>query len=102
MLKAAVKRRTLCEAILNTPVAGDFPGLNCIIGASNPSFFRWFVPVFRDFGAGWLNRPQFICAARHEHTFFSVPLPVKSKSGVRHFVSRCAELCIFPTLAAIR
>src|ERR1700684_3085165 len=81
-------RRNLGKPIVNAPVARDRPRLNGIVGPSNPDSFNGFVPVFRHVGPRRLNRAQFVRAARHQRTLFSVPPPVVAESSVRHWIGR--------------
>src|SRR6516164_7249476 len=100
--RMAATRRDLGKPIVNAPVASDPPRLNGIVGASNPEIVvQGFVPVFGDVGSSWLNRAQFVGAARHEHTGFSVPLPMEAKSGMRHWVGRRPKVGMVPAFAAI-
>src|SRR5271169_1625130 len=97
----AVTRKSLGKPIVNAPVAGDPPRLNGIFGPSNSDFFKGFVPVFRDVGPRGLNRAQFVRAARHQRTLFSVPLPVVAKSRVRHWIRWCSKVGILPAQTAV-
>jgi len=66
-----VARRSLGKPIVNAPAGGNAPWLNGIVGASNLELaVQGFASIFGDVGPRWLNRAQFICAARHKHAFF--------------------------------
>src|SRR5438477_345792 len=80
-----VTMRSLGKPIVNAPVACNLPWLNAIVGPLNTDFIQGFIPVLRDIGSRWLNRAQFVSAARHQRALFSIPLPVVTKSGMRHW-----------------
>src|SRR5204863_191887 len=59
------------------------------------------VKVLGGFGSGWLNRAQFVRAARQEFAFLSVPIPLQGKPRMCHGICRRPKLGIFPALAAV-
>src|SRR5438093_410936 len=71
--RIATSGRTLRKRIVHTPIARDLPRLNGIVRARDPEFVvQRLVPVFGGLGSRRLKRTQFVCAARHEHTLFSI------------------------------
>src|ERR1700730_12844588 len=102
MPRIVATRRSLGKPIGNAPVARNLPRLNGIVGALNPQLVvQGLVPVFGDVGSRWLNRAQFVRAARHEHTLFSVPLPVEAKPGMSHGIGRRPQVGVLPAPAAV-
>src|SRR4051812_27079673 len=62
---------------------------------------RRHVKDLRDLGSTRLNLTQFVDAARLEHAFLSIPLPVQTKPGVRHAMDASPNLSVLPGLAAV-
>src|SRR5690349_15836463 len=98
----AVTRRSLGKPIVNAPVGCNAPRLNGIVGASNLELpVQGFVPILRDLGSRRLHCPDFVRAARHQHTLFPVPVPMEAKSSMRHSIGGRPKISILPTLATI-
>src|SRR5438094_807731 len=100
-IPSIISGRSLRKPIQHAPVARDLPRLHRVVVAAYPRFFRRVVPVRRDLGARRLHRAQFIGAARHEDTFFAVPLPVEPEACVSHGIRRRSKLGILPVLPAV-
>src|SRR5215472_5191125 len=62
---------------------------------------RRHIKHFGDLGSSWLNLPEFVDTTGHQHTRLSVPLPVQTKTGVRHFVYLAPNLSVLPGASAI-
>src|SRR5215831_18163113 len=103
MMSTTGARRSLCKAIVNAPIARNSPRLHAVVGARHTEILvQRFVPVFCNFGAGGLDRPQLVRAARHEDALLSVPIPVVAEAGMRHGKRRRPKVCILPVPAAVR
>src|ERR1700722_1723096 len=62
---------------------------------------RTDVPDFTQFGKRRLKLSALIGRARHQHSLFAVPIPSKSKSGMRFWNHRPLEFRVLPGPAVV-
>src|SRR5215475_8311989 len=97
-------RLKLRKPIGDAPIRGNLPRHDRVVGALHAVVMvivRRHIKHFGDLGSSWLNLPEFVDATGHQHTRLSVPLPVHTKTGVRHFVYLASNLSILPGASPI-
>src|SRR5215471_17407896 len=94
----------LRKPIGDAPIRGNLPRHDRIVGPLHAVvvvIVRSHIKHFGDLGSSRLNLPEFVDATGHQHTRLSVPLPVHTKTGMRHFVDGAPNLSILPGAPAI-
>src|SRR5437879_8273412 len=89
---------------MDAPIAGHSPRLDHVVRALHAVrlvIIRRLMKVLRELAASRLHLAEFVRAARLQHTFLAVPLPVQPKAGVGLRMYLSAKLGLFPRLPAI-
>src|SRR5437879_1469369 len=71
--------KNLNERIMDAPIAGHSPRLDHVVRALHAVrlvIIRRLMKVLRQLAAIWLHLAEFVRAARLQHTFLAIPLPV--------------------------